>query len=133
MEKGAEFLLAHRVYKSHTDWSTVELRGLTEAFPGNPVTSFHFPMWYYYDVLHALRVLAKLGYADDERLRDALHLLQSKKTPEGRWLLDGDWARERKDAVRKNLLNIEELNRPSKWVTLNCYRVLAMTGDLDVP
>lgn len=131
MERGAEFLLAHRVYKSHTDWRTVELRGLADSFPGNPVTQFHFPMWYYYDALHALRILTRLGYSNDERIRDAVHLLLSKKTPDGKWLLEGDWVRERKDSRRRNLVNLEELMKPSKWVTLNCYRVLALTGDLD--
>jgi len=132
-EKGAEFLLKHRVYKSHRDWRPVELRGLDRAFAGTIVTQFHFPMYYYFDALHGLRVLTKLGYEDDERISDAVHLVLSKKTPDGRWLLDGDWVRERSDETRKNLVNVEELARPSKWVTLNCYRVLAKTGDLEIP
>lgn len=133
MERAAEFLLAHRLYKSHTDWRPVELRHMSHVFEGNIVTRFHFPMWYYYDALHGLRVLTKLGYADDERIRDAMHLMLSKKTPEGKWLLEGDWVRERKDKIRKNLVSLEELMEPSKWVTLNCYRVLAATGDLELP
>jgi len=132
-ERGAEFLLNHRVYKSHRDWRPVELRGLDRVFRGTLVTQFHFPMYYYFDALHCLRVLTKLGYEDDERISDAVHLVLSKRTPEGRWLLDGDWVRERSDRTRKNLVKIEELAKPSKWVTLNCYRVLARTGDLDVP
>jgi hypothetical protein len=133
IERGAEFLLVHRLYKSHHDWSTIELRDMEKIFKGDLMTRFHFPMYYYYDVLHALRVLTKLGYQNDERLKDAVHLVLSKKTPEGRWLLDGDWVRERTDRSRKTLVNLEQLNEPSKWITLNCYRALVRLGELEIP
>ena len=133
IERAVEFLLVHRLYKSHHDWRPVELRGMTRVFIGNLVTKFHFPMYYYYDVLHALRVLTKLGYQDDERISDAVHLMLSKRTPGDKWLLEGDWVRERTDKTRKTLVTMEQLNEPSKWVTLNCYRVLAKTGDLELP
>ena len=133
IERAAEFLLAHRIYKSHRDWRPVELRGMNKLYSGNLVTQFHFPMYYYYDALHALRVLTKLGYEDDERISDAVHLMLSKKTPDGRWLLEGDWVRERTDKTRKALVTMERLMEPSKWITLNCYRVLARTGDLELP
>ncbi len=125
VEQGAEFLLMHRIYKSdHHHWK--------HSLPFS--TSLHFPMYYYYDILHGLRVLTKLGYGDDERVRDAVHLILSKRTPEGKWLLEGDWAREAeaKGNQRKALVNLEELWKPSKWVTLNCYRALTATGDLDI-
>ncbi len=133
IERAAEFLLVHRLYKSHHDWRPVEFRGMTKVFGGGLIAKFHFPMYYYYDALHALRVMTKLGYQDDERISDAVHLMLSKKTSDGRWLLDGDWVRERKDRIRKTTVKLEELNEPSKWVTLNCYRVLAKTGDLEIP
>jgi hypothetical protein len=132
-ERGAEFLLAHRLYKSHRNWQAAELRGFDKVFASGLLTRFHFPMYYYYDALHALRVLTKLGYHDDERISDAIHLMLSKKTPEGKWLLEGDWARERLDKTRKSLYTDEKLMEPSKWVTLNAYRVLAKTGELDLP
>ena len=129
IERGVEFLLMHRLYKSdHHNWR-----------PTKPqFTMLHFPMYYYYDVLHGLRVLAKLGYAGDERCRDALHLILSKRTPDGRWLLEGDWFREVKEGElgyrkgRKTILDIDEIAKPSKWITLNCFRALASTGDLQV-
>ncbi len=131
IDSGAEFLLMHHVYKSdHHDWKPTELWG-------EQPTKFHFPMYYYYDALHGLRVLAKLGYGDDERVRDAVNLVLSKKTPEGKWLLEGDWLREWKGKAkvkrRKAIVNVESIMKPSKWVTLNCYRALLGTGDLEVP
>ena len=49
---------------------------------------------YYYDALHGLRVLTKLGNEDDERVRDAVHLILANRSPDGKWLLEGDWSRE---------------------------------------
>lgn len=98
IDGGAEFLHMHHLYRSdHHDWRT------TELWRKEHFTKFHFPMYYYYDALHGLRVLTKLGYGDDERLKDAAHLVLSKRTPEGRWLLEGDWFRERKgeNAVKR--------------------------------
>ncbi len=129
IEEGAEFLLMHHVYKSdHHHWK--------ETYPF--FTMLHFPMYYFYDALHGLRVLTKLGYSDDERMRDATHLLLSKRRPDGTWNLDGDWYREGDHFYptgkgRKAPVAIEELGKPSKWITLNCCRVLSQTGDLDIP
>jgi hypothetical protein len=125
IEQGAEFMLMHRLYKSDNHhWK--------HSLPFS--TSFHFPMYYFYDALHGLRVLGKLGYGDDERVRDAVHLILSKRSPDGKWLLEGDWSREpeAQENKRKALVDIEELWKPSKWVTLNAFRALSATGDLDV-
>ena len=125
---GAEFLLMHHVYKSDNHhWQ--------ETYPF--FTKLHFPMYYFYDILHALRVLTKLGYGDDERIRSAVQLLLSKRRPDGSWNLEGDWYREGdyfypSGKGRKAPVAIEEIGKPSKWITLNAYRVLTQTGDLDV-
>jgi hypothetical protein len=127
--EGSEFLLMHHIYKSDNHhWQ--------ETYPF--FTKLHFPMYYFYDILHALRVLTKLGYSDDERIRSAVQLLLSKRRPDGAWNLEGDWYREGdyfypSGKGRKAPVAIEELGRPSKWITLNAYRVLTQTGDLDLP
>jgi len=125
---GAEFLLMHHLYKSDNHhWQ--------ETYPF--FTKLHFPMYYFYDILHALRVLTKLGYGDDERIRSAVQLLLSKRRPDGAWNLEGDWYREGdffypSGKGRKAPVAIEEVGKPSKWVTLNAYRVLNQTDDLDL-
>ena len=123
LENGAEFLLMHHLYKSDNHhWR--------DTYPF--FTHLHFPMYYYYDVLHGLRVLTRLGYADDERTRSAVHLLLSKRRPDGRWNLEGDWFREvdKPPERRKAPVKVEEIGEASKWVTLNAFRVLAETGDV---
>ncbi len=126
IEEGAEFLLMHHLYKSDNHhWQ--------ETYPF--FTKLHFPMYYFYDILHGLRVLTKLGYADDERIKSAAHLLSSKRRPDGRWNLEGDWYQEGdyfypSGKGRKAPVKVEVIGEPSKWVTLNALRVLAETGDL---
>ena len=128
VDEAAEFLLMHHVYKSDNHhWQ--------ETYPF--FTKLHFPMYYFYDILHALRVLTKLGYEDDERIRSAVQLLLSKRRPDGRWNLEGDWYREGDHFYpsgkgRKAPVAIEEIGKPSKWITLNAFRVLTKTGDLDL-
>ncbi len=131
--------------KTLQEW-ILELPGVTQAPHRFGGTEFqvqglefmhsHGSSYYYYDALHGLRVLTKLGYGDEERVRGAVHLVLSKRTPEGKWLLEGDWLRERKgeNAVkrRKTIVNLETLMKPSKWVTLNCYRALSATKDLEI-
>jgi len=128
ISEGAEFLLMHHIYKSDNHhWQ--------ETYPF--FTKLHFPMYYFYDILHALRVLTKLGYGDDERTRSAVQLLLSKRRPDGAWNLEGDWYREGdffypSGKGRKAPVAVEEIGKPSKWITLNAYRVLTQTGDLDL-
>ena len=144
IERGAEFLLMHRLYKAdHHEWMPMN----------RTFTTLHFPMYYYYDILHGLRVLTKLGYGDDERMRDAAHLVMSKMRPDGRWVLEGDWFSEPSYSTRwlkpkagenspsptdpwgnslagSRKYDLEPVGKPSKWITLNCYRALTRTGDL---
>jgi hypothetical protein len=128
IDNGAEFLLMHHVYKSDNHhWQ--------ETYPF--FTKLHFPMYYFYDILHGLRVLTKLGYEDDERVKTAVHLLLSKRRPDGRWNLEGDWYREGdyfypSGKGRTAPVKVEEIGEPSKWVTLNALRVLGKTGDLEL-
>ncbi len=128
IDDGAEFLLMHHVYKSDNHhWQ--------ETYPF--FTKLHFPMYYFYDILHALRVLTKLGFGDDERITSAVQLLMSKRRPDGAWNLEGDWYREGdyfypSGKGRKAPVVIGEIGKPSKWITLNAYRVLTQTGDLDI-
>ena len=128
IDEGAEFLLMHHIYKSDNHhWQ--------ETYPF--FTKLHFPMYYFYDILQALRVLTKLGYGEDHRIRSAVQLLLSKRRPDGAWNLEGDWYREGdffypSGKGRKAPVAIEEVGKASKWITLNAYRVLTETGDLNL-
>lgn len=108
IERGAEFLLMHRLFKAdHHDFRVIKQEWL----------HFGFPWFYRYDVLRGLLVLARLDYTNDERLKDAIELLLAKQGPDGRWVLEST------PAGRMHA-SLEPKGKPSKWVTLKALRVL---------
>jgi hypothetical protein len=57
-------------------------------------------MFYFYDILHGLRILSELGYGRDERTSDARELLLSKRLADGTWPLEASYVR----ALRRNFV-----------------------------
>ena len=105
--RGAEFLLMHRLYKAdHHDFQVINPKWLKLAFP-----------WFVgYDILRGLWVLAKLG-TKDERVEDALTVLEKKQTPGGKWVLEST-------PYGRMQANLEKKGEPSKWITLHALWVL---------
>ncbi len=108
MERGAEFLLMHRLFKAdHHGYRVINHSWLKLSFP-----------WFYrYNILRGLDVLTKLGYVEDERLSDALQLLLQKRRQDGTWTLESA-------PTGRMQANIETVGKPSKWITLYALRVL---------
>jgi len=108
IERGAEFLLMHRLFKAdHHGYKVINRQWL----------KFSFPWFSGYNVLRGLSVLTKLGYTEDERLKDAVELLLQKRCPDGTWLLENA-------PTGRMQANIETVGKPSKWITLIALRVL---------
>ncbi len=106
--KGSEFLLMHRLYKAdHHKFQVINRKWLNLGFP-----------WFAdYNIFRGLVVLTKLGYMEDERLRDAVDVLIRKRMPDGTWLMEAT-------PTGRMHVNIETAGKPSKWITLNALRVL---------
>jgi hypothetical protein len=68
------------------------------------------------DALEILEILARLGYKD-ERMKDAVDLVLSKQDSQGRWKLENTFN-------GRMQVNIEEKDKPSKWITLNALKAL---------
>jgi len=101
-------LLMHHLFKAdHHGYKVINRQWL----------KFSFPWFWGYNVLRGLSVLTKLGYIEDERLKDALELLLQKRRPVGTWLLDNA-------PTNRMQVNIETVGKPSKWITLNALRIL---------
>jgi hypothetical protein len=112
VEKGAEFLLMHRLFKAdHHGYKVINKYWLT----------FSFPMFTGYSVLRGLDVLTSLGYVRDERLNDAIELLLQKRKEDGTWILESSPA-------GRMQTNIEAKGKPSKWMTLIALRTLKRLG-----
>ena len=73
-------------------------------------------------MLEVMVTLTRLGVHDD-RMRDAIEIIETARQKDGRWLL--------KDSFNgKMWIDIEEKNKPSKWVTLRALYVLQMWNRL---
>lgn len=107
MSRGREFFLAHRLYKSHRDGSMVD-----------PVfTMLSFPPRWHYDILRGLDHFQAVAAPEDERLADALGVLEGKRRRDGRWPV------QHKHTGRV-WFDMETGRRPSRWNTLRALRVL---------
>ena len=107
IEAGAEYLLIHHIYKRSHNLGKVSKPGWLK---------FGFPLMYQTDVLEILGILTRLGYRD-ERMQEAVDLLVSKQDKQGRWKLENTFN-------GQFHVDIEEKGKPSKWITLNAFRVL---------
>jgi hypothetical protein len=106
--RGEEYLLERNLFRRR---STGEV--------ANPAfLEFAFPPRYHYDVLRALDYLRDAGAQPDSRIADALHVVESRRQPDGRWLLE----RAHDEALAFTLG--ESVGEPSRWNTLRALRVL---------
>lgn len=107
IEKGAEFLLMHRLFKAdHHGYRVIKKSWLKLGFP-----------CFFYDILRGLSVVTKLGYARDERINDALEILLQKQDAEGKWILEDT-------PSGRMQTNLEQKGKSSKWITLHALRVI---------
>jgi len=105
--RGREFLLRHRLFRSHR----------TGAVVHSAMTRFSFPPRWHYDVLRGLEYFRDSGAGYDERLEDAIALLERRRTAVGLWPLQNRWP-------GRVHFEMETAGRPSRWNTLRALRVL---------
>jgi hypothetical protein len=110
--RGEEYLLQRALF-----------RRLSTGEVANPeFLQFAFPPRYHYDVLRALDYfrdsLCNSTASLDSRLDEAIDILERKRQPDGRWLLDAAYT----EAI--SLPIGESPGQPSRWNTLRALRVL---------
>ncbi|MFZ5880895.1 MAG: hypothetical protein ACOY0R_16125 [Chloroflexota bacterium] len=106
-ERGHEFLLAHRLYKSHRTGQVFDAK----------MTSMPFPPRWRYDFIRVLDYFQACDAPRDERMCDAIGLLQKKQKADGRWLMNSGM-------TGRKFFDLEEAGKPSRWNTLRAMRVL---------
>jgi hypothetical protein len=126
-----EGLLAHeQAYGASDDVSNARRRGedyllerrlLRRLSTGEIVdpefTELAFPPGYHYDLLRALDYFRAAERRDD-RLAEALELVEGKCRSDGRWAIDAERPEQLEFEAR------ERAGEPSRWVTLRALRVL---------
>jgi hypothetical protein len=104
--RGREFLLVHRMFRSHRTGQIAK-----PAF-----TRFVFPARWHYDALRGLDYFRDAGAPLDARLADAFELVESRRLADGRWPTQGRYA-------GKAFFDLEARGA-SRWNTLRALRVL---------
>ena len=105
--RGEEYLLERRLFRRLSSGEVVD----------PDWTRFSFPPRWHYDVLRGLDYLRSAGHPPDARVAEAVQLVESKRSADGRWLL------ENRHPGRAHF-EMEEEGAPSRWNTLRALRVL---------
>jgi hypothetical protein len=110
--RGEEYLLERRLFRSLSMGAVIDAEWL----------KFSYPTRYHYDILWGLDYLRRAGVAPDERMAEALDLVQQKRDTTGRWPLENP----HEGAV---LFDMEDgAGKPSRWNTLRALRILSWSA-----
>lgn len=110
--RGREFLLVHRLFRSHRTGEIIK-----------PVfIRFAFPARWHYDILRALDYFQAVKAPRDPRLADAIEIVEQTRREDGRWTLQHHWK-------GKTYFEMERQGAPSRWNTLRALRVLKWWHD----
>jgi hypothetical protein len=104
---GREFLLVHRLFRSHRTGNIIKPIFLRFSFP---------PRWHY-DILRALDYFQAVNAPRDPRLGGAIDIVRNTRDPAGCWPLQNSYK-------GKTYFELERLGAPSRWNTLRALRVL---------
>ncbi len=106
-QRACEFLLVHKLFRSHRTGHVIKPEFKRFAFP---------PRWHY-DILRALDYFQSVGAPRDERLAESIDIVRTRRSAAGRWSLDKPYA-------GKSHFQLERAGAPSRWNTLRALRVL---------
>ena len=112
--RGHEYLLERRLFRRKSTGEVIERDRKCDAV----WMRLAFPTWWHYDVLRGLDYLRCADVSPDERVAEAIVLVESKRDDVGRWALETRYA---------GTMPIETDDgegRPSRWITHRALRVL---------
>jgi hypothetical protein len=112
--RGQEYLLERRLFHRLSTGEVIERDREGETV----FTRFAFPAWWHYDVLRGLEYLRRAAVSPDERVAEAIELVESKRDRDGRWPLEVRYPGQMPVEMG------ESEGRPSRWITLRALRVL---------
>jgi hypothetical protein len=114
--RGREFLLRHRLFRSHR----------TGAVVNAAMTRFVFPARWHYDILRALDYFRDAGAGRDARMEEAAGIVRGRRCADGRWTLPRGYP-------GRVFFGLEQAGGPSRWNTLRALRVLRWWGEDQAP
>jgi len=124
--RASEVLLKRNLYRRVSDGQIIKPE----------FVKLHYPLYWHYDILGALKVFAEIGQTGDERFEDALDLLEEKELPAGGWPAEGRYYKKvssdyslNADYVSWGGVSKKKLN---PWVTADALYVLKYFGRLTI-
>ena len=112
--RGQEYLLERRLFHRLSTGDVIE----RDREGSTVFTLFAFPTWWHYDALRGLDYLRRAGVTPDERVAEAIDLVESKRDSNGKWTLEVSYS-------GKMPIDLDEgQGLPSRWNTLRALRVL---------
>jgi hypothetical protein len=106
--RGETYMLERRLFRRKSTGEVIDPRWL----------QFSFPPWYFYDVLRGLEYLRDAGVEPDDRVAEAIKVVEGLRDPDGRWPLQNVH-----DGESYFQMEAGE-GQPSRWNTLRALRVL---------
>ena len=91
----------------------------------------HYPLYWHYDILQGLKVMAEAGFVTDPRCERALDLLVSKQLPDGGWPAEGKYYKTSNE-IKLGNDHIDwggtSKRKMNPWVTADVLFVLRTAG-----
>ena len=110
--RGEEYLLERRLLRRLSDGEIPQKRWLHVGFPNK----------WFYDVVRVLDYFRTARPQPDDRMGEALDIVESKRGPDGRWPLEHRYH-------DRLLVDFgDEEGKPSRWITLRALRTLRWAG-----
>ncbi len=106
-ERGVEFLLVHKLFRSHRTGAVVDPK----------MTRFSFPPQWRYDIMRALDYFQACKLPRDPRMDEAIALIKKKRGADGAWVLQSKHP-------GRTFFEMEKVGKPSRWNTLRALRIL---------
>lgn len=122
-EHAADIFLKRRLFRRQSDGTVIE----------DNFIRLHYPCYWHYDILFALKVLAEAGFIHDQRCDEALELLEGKRLPDGGFPAEKSYYRVTQQPVSgRSLVNWGGVStkRMNEFVTVDALYVLRAAGRL---
>jgi hypothetical protein len=111
--RGEEYMLERRLFRRKSTGEVIKPDWL----------QFSFPHWYHYDVLRALDYLRDAEVEPDDRVAEAIAVVEGHRDADGRWPLQNVHEGE------SHFQMDDGEGHPSRWNTLRALRVLDRFAD----
>jgi hypothetical protein len=106
--RGEAYMLERRLFRRKSTGEVIDPDWL----------KFSFPTWWHYDVVRVLDYLRDADVKPDDRIVEAIGVVEGNRDPDGRWPLQ---------KVHEGEVDVamdDGVGKPSRWITLRALRVL---------